>query len=267
MAVYSGDGSFPGSTSQVFTQVVTAPVNAWTNAAGGDRDTASNWSLGHVPTINESAVINLPGSCTVTHSSNVSDFACSLTSTDALIFSAGSLNVDGTLQLNNSFTLGDISILSVGGSEYIGYSGIGAFTQTGGQNTCANLYLGYSAGDVGSYSLSGTGSLSVSGNEYIGNGGSGSFIQTAGTNAVSTGLYVSNGSNGVGTYNLAGSGSLSVGAAGELVGYNGIGSFLQSGGSNTDKGGLFVGGNPLPREAAATHFTASVDIRRASRSP
>ena len=44
--------------------------NYWTNASGGDWDTATNWSLGHVPTATENAVITLAGTYTVTHLQN-----------------------------------------------------------------------------------------------------------------------------------------------------------------------------------------------------
>ena len=42
--------------------------------------------------------------------------------------------------------------------EYVGYSGTGLFTQSGGNNTIyGGLYIGYNSGGSGTYSLSGTG--------------------------------------------------------------------------------------------------------------
>src|SRR5208337_927601 len=78
-----------------------------------------------------------------------------------------------------SYTLSDSgsgSLLSVAGNEYIGYSGTGTFTQTGGSNTVgSNLFVG-TQGGTGSYSLSG-GTHTVSGDLYLGNnaGASGSY--------------------------------------------------------------------------------------------
>ena len=51
--------------------------------------------------------------------------------------------------------------LSVSGSAFVGYSGTGSFTQSGGTNTISDyLYLGYNSGSSGTYSLSGSGQLS-----------------------------------------------------------------------------------------------------------
>ena len=71
--------------------------------------------------------------------------------------------------------------------EYVGYSGTGTFTQSGGTNSISNyLYLGYNAGGSGTYSLSGSGQLSAAG-EYVGYtaGATASFQQTGGTNTTS----------------------------------------------------------------------------------
>ena len=83
--------------------------------------------------------------------------------------------------------------------EFVGYSGTGTFTQSGGANAVANaLYLGYNAGSSGTYNLSGSGLLSAV-YEYVGCSGTGNFIQSGGTNSVtyliigSDGLYQLNG--------------------------------------------------------------------------
>jgi RHS repeat-associated protein len=215
-------------------------ANVWISSTGGDWDTASNWSLGHVPTAAENAVINLPGTYTVMHSVNDADSVNSLISSESITFSGGSLTVATILQVNNAFTLSGSAVLAVGGNEYIGDTGTGTFTQTGGQNTCAGLYLGYSAGDSGFYSLSGTGNLTVGGSEFVGNSGSGTFNQSGGTNTISSSnsLYLGNNSGSIGIYSLSGTGSLSVGGY-EQIGYSGAGTFTQNGGSN------FIGGVAL----------------------
>lgn len=60
--------------------------------------------------------------------------------------------------------------------EYVGYSGSGAFTQSGGVNGVNYLVLGYNSGSNGTYNLSDTGTLSANGSsEYIGWAGTGTL--------------------------------------------------------------------------------------------
>ncbi|MCX5805884.1 MAG: hypothetical protein NT010_07440 [Proteobacteria bacterium] len=115
--------------------------------------------------------------------------------------------------------------------QYIGNSGTGTFSQSGGTNTVSNaLYLGYSTGSSGTYTLSGAGQLSAP-IEIIGHSGVGTFNQTGGTNTVSYALYLGTLSGGNGTYNLSGTGQLS--ASNQYIGYSSTGTFNQSGGTNT----------------------------------
>ena len=60
----------------------------------------------------------------------------------------------------------------------MGRDGTGTFTQSGGTNA-TNLYLGYNAGDRGTYVLSGTSQLS-SFNQYVGYSGTGTLTQSGG---------------------------------------------------------------------------------------
>ena len=91
--------------------------------------------------------------------------------------------------------------------EYVGYSGTGSFTQSGGSNAGANssnplsLTLGNNSGSVGTYALSSTGQLTATA-ETIGYNGTGTFTQSGGTNTTSLSLGVLAGSSG--TYNLRG---------------------------------------------------------------
>ena len=65
--------------------------------------------------------------------------------------------------------------------EYVGYSGTGTFTQSGGTNAIANaLYLGYNAGSSGTYNLSGSGLLSAATNTSAAPARA-TFMQTGGT--------------------------------------------------------------------------------------
>jgi outer membrane autotransporter protein len=154
---------------------------------------------------------------------------------------ADSLYLGNIPGASGSYTLSDPgsgSLLWVAGTEYLGFSGSGTFTQTGGSNTVgSNLFVG-TQGGTGFYSLGG-GSLSVAGGEYIGDGGgSGSFTQSGGTHTVTNGLwlgsdYFGTGTGGTGSYNLSG-GSLQV-TGPEYIGdsNSGSGSFTQSGGTHT----------------------------------
>ncbi len=139
---------------------------------------------------------------------------------------------------SGSYTLsGSGSLLTGLEYEYVGYSGIGAFVQTAGtNNTTTNifgnsdpLYIAYSQGSSGSYSLSGSAALLAT-VEYVGYSGSGSFVQTGGmNNVVNAGsLYIGYGQRS--SYSLSGSGMLSAGD--EYVGYYGSGAFVQTGGTN-----------------------------------
>ncbi len=131
--------------------------------------------------------------------------------------------------------------------EYVGYSGTGSFTQTGGGNGLYGgcvLYLGYNAGGVGTYNLSGTGASNTY-SEYIGYSGTGSFTQSGGGNGIgvgSYGTYLGYNPGSSGTYNLSGNSSFSGGT--ESVGYSGAGSFTQSGGTNLVNSALYIGYNP-----------------------
>ncbi|HTW95339.1 MAG TPA: calcium-binding protein [Tepidisphaeraceae bacterium] len=79
-------------------------VNSWKNAVSGDWDTASNWSLGHVPLATEDVQITVPGTYTVTHSTG-DDSCASITSDAPLVISGGALDVSGDVQVNNTFTI------------------------------------------------------------------------------------------------------------------------------------------------------------------
>jgi hypothetical protein len=138
--------------------------------------------------------------------------------------SSGTYNLSGgSLSTGNSAT------------EYVGYSGSGSFTQTGGTNNASGGFdVGVNSGSSGTYQLQG-GSLTTQG-EYIGHSGSGAFAQTGGTNNLGNGqLYLGVNSGSSGTYTLGGgSGSPVLAAGTEYVGYyDAGGSFTQSGGTNT----------------------------------
>ena len=164
---------------------------------------------------------------------------------------SGGLTLSGTGTINlgsGNLTSNDSTSGISGGSlyvvnQYVGNGGMGTFTQSGGNSTISNLlYLGFNAGDSGTYNLSGSGHVSANG-EYVGLSGSGTFTQPGGINSANNGyLYLGYNAGSRGTYSLSGSGQVS--AYGEYVGYSGMGTFTQSGGTNSaNYGYLYLGYN------------------------
>ena len=101
---------------------------------------------------------------------------------------------------------------------YVGASGSGSFSQSGGTCNVTTLYVGYAWSSSGGYSLSGTGQLSGKA-EYVGYFGTGAFTQSGGTNSSELLLGYLPGSNG--SYNLRGTGTFSATASIEYAGYSG----------------------------------------------
>jgi fibronectin-binding autotransporter adhesin len=128
------------------------------------------------------------------------------------------------------------------GLEYVGYSGTGTFTQSGGTNTVNTLKIAGLVGASGTYSLTGA-SLLTAGNVYLGFGGAGVFAQSGGTATITTDMNVSEGTASTGAYSLSGGGLLAVGSY-LAVGYNGTGSFTLSNATNS-VGGLNLGSNGI----------------------
>ena len=140
---------------------------------------------------------------------------------------------------SGTYTLsaGGISFYQISG-EYVGYSGAGAFFQTGGTQSFnfSDLILGVNSTGNGTYTLSG-GVLNMApyNNDVIGEAGSGTFNQTGGSHTLSqfNKLIIGDASGGVGVYNLS-AGLLSVTNSGEFFGFNGgSGIFNQTGGTHT----------------------------------
>src|SRR6516162_9535841 len=81
----------------------------WINLAGGGWDTAGNWrddqGINRLPGPNDDAVINVAGNVTITHSQNVTDTIKSLTASDPLTLSGGTLNVTGSFSDSSPLNL------------------------------------------------------------------------------------------------------------------------------------------------------------------
>ena len=117
-------------------------------------------------------------------------------------------------------------LLAATNCECVGYAARGGFVQSGGTNDSGSrLYLGYSAGVAGSYSLGGSGLLAATSFEFIGTSGSGNFTQSGGVNDAGK-LYLGYARGGSGTYALNG-GTL---ACTEVGGGHGAGTLDLNGG-------------------------------------
>ena len=175
---------------------------------------ASNWG-GNLPGPADEVYVINGGTAAITLAGAVCN--------DLFLGDPNSTN-SGTVQISGSGSL------SATNNEYLGNTGTGTFTQSGGTNSIGSyLYLGSnspSSAGIGSYFLSGSGALAAD-QEFVGNYGSGTFSQSGGTNTVNS-LYVASS----GSYALSGSGVLAA-AYGETVGNSGFGTFNQSGGTNT----------------------------------
>ena len=136
------------------------------------------------------------------------------------------------------------------GQEYIGYSGTGSFSQTGGTDTAGYLYLGLNAGSIGAYHLSGGQVNTLS--ESVGGVGAGSFVQSAGSNSVSQSR-----SENAGNYQLGGGtlqinggltneGVLSGGTAAATLSVNGVLDLTAGSLENLNDVSLSMGANSLP---------------------
>ncbi len=128
--------------------------------------------------------------------------------------------------------MGNGASLTVG-YDYLGFSGTGSFTQTGGAVylppevvVAPVLVLGDGPGSTGIYNLS-AGSF-TSWFTMVGGSGTGIFTQTGGVSSDSLSLGENPGSDG--TYNLIAGSNQTLDI---FVGLGGTGSFIQTGGTNT----------------------------------
>ncbi len=189
------------------------------NASSGNWSTPAYWG-GTEPTSADTAYINNGGTATITQSGEVCKY----------ILLGYTPSDSGTVQMDS----GDLSEAYA----YIGYTGIGTFTQSAGNNTVANiLYLGNNSGSYGSYNLNGGWVNSSS--TVIGGYGTGTFTQNTGTHTISTILILGLLAGSNATYNLN-DGQLN--ALNTVVGSSGTGYFIHSLGNHTLTDSLFIGG-------------------------
>lgn len=152
---------------------------------------------------------------------------------------SGSLVLAGGLKTSGgtgSYNLSGTGSLTAG-TVFVGETGNGNFTQTGGDLHATQLALGGASG-TGSYDLGGTGTLSAKITNIGVNGGVGTFAQSGGSHTTGF-LNLGNGAGSSGSYALSGSGDLSVLV--ETIGVDGAGGFTQNGGTHRVSKNLALG--------------------------
>ncbi len=164
----------------------------------------------------------------------------------AVDLGSGILTVGSNQSSDGSYHLSGNGTLSAY-REYIGNSGAGSFTQSGGSNTVIDsmlLGLDVNSTGYGSYTMTGgtlqasDGAMSI----YVGYASSGEFTQSGGQVDLGGGdLVVGEEPASDGSYQLSGTGILS--AYREYIGNSGTGNFTQSGGTNLVTQSMYVGAN------------------------
>jgi hypothetical protein len=190
----------------------------WTNAAGGDWDTASNWSTGATPGSADDVIIDVPSGVTVTHSQNIADTVQSLVSQANLAVSFGSLTVTSDTTDAADLTLS------------------GGTLASGGTWTVSGM-LNWTAGTIsGAGRLRAAGGLNIAGSTpKILDGGTldnaRSALWTGGTLLASNGAAINNLTGA--TFELQGDLNLTNLAIGDDPSFTNTGTFLKSSGSGT----------------------------------
>jgi autotransporter-associated beta strand protein len=216
--------------------VTTSGATHWTLSLGSASSITDNGGGFSLTMSGTGGSLVLGGSNTYTGGTTVSGGTLVVASAYALpaasrltISAAGTVNLGVNALVTNDPNSGMTGGALLAASQYVGYSGTGTFTQSGGANSLSNgLYVGYNAADSGTYKLGG-GLLSPTA-LFVGLLGAGTLAQTGGTDSVAEFITVGNSPGSTGTYTLNG-GLLS--AQYETLAYAGTGIFSQSGGTNS----------------------------------
>ena len=245
--------------------IATAQDNSWTGSTSADWNTATNWSLGNVPTAQNAIVDSAPA--------NIATISADISATpnDIVVRGGGRLDhVAGTagtgggswMFIGQNDTAGTYNLADTNsaGSGITGFAqGTGSLNATGnllvgafGDNrtgtvrvntigtlaVSGELFVGDSTNSVGSFDLE-SGTVTVNNKTLIGNNnGVGVVVQAGGTFTMSSELYIGNENAGAsGTYTLSGTGALNV--ANEVV----VGRESGTGTLNVDGGTITTSGN------------------------
>ena len=147
--------------------------------------------------VSNSVYVGYSGSGTFTQSDGTVTFGGNSNGGLCLGFNSGS---SGTCNLSGGQLIGG----PYSNFEYVGYSGTGSFTQTGGNNTTnlGYLYLGFNSGSSGTYSLAGRDAVIVRVRRLLGHGKLYAVRRDHHCNR--SGAYLGYNTGSSGSYSLAG---------------------------------------------------------------
>ena len=143
--------------------VATSGANPWTltfGSASSITDNGGGFSLtmsGTGGTLVLGGTNTYSGGTTVSGGTLVGASAYALPAASRLtIAAAGTVNLGRNTLVTNDPNSGMTGGALLAASHYVGYSGTGTFTQSGGINSLSSgLYVGYNAADIGTYKLGG----------------------------------------------------------------------------------------------------------------
>ena len=142
---------------------VSPGTDNWISTSSGNWNVASNWSTGLVPTANSIVVINVPGATPTVTISSGTQSVLSLTATDPLSITGGSLTVGGDSAISGGLTMTGGSLTASGSGISLTVTGT---TTISGANLFAQGGATLSLPDLTSYSepnFAGNGTFQASG--------------------------------------------------------------------------------------------------------
>jgi hypothetical protein len=222
----SAASALPAIAARAGNDTYIGPGGTWSDPAG--------WSLGRAPLPGDVVHLQGPAAAGAANATTVT-----LDTTPAGTLS--SLTID-TAVTGASITLSQSDFSLTAGSETIGNTGTGIYSQSGGSHAVTNeLDIASGIGGRGTYNMTG-GILTVPFMLGVGfnDGAVGTVNHSGGTISTFDLNVADNSATSVGNYNLSASGLLSV-QDDVYVGASGSGTFTQTGGANQVEGSIFIG--------------------------
>lgn len=177
----------------------------------------------------------------IVHVTPVGTSSTTLIINTGITANAATLDVDSTTGTPAQISMSG-GTLTLGSYYYVGISGSGVATQTGGTLTVPDLFLAPYAGSSGSFTFSGASSAMNLSRLYVGTRGSGSFIMGSGAITVSSQLIVGYFDTVASATVVQNGGTLNTPST--FIGVDGRGSFEQASGTHTVAGTLYLGYGP-----------------------
>jgi RHS repeat-associated protein len=232
-------------TIEQLEEIVLLSTVTWINLSGGDWDTPSNWQdqtgMNRLPGPGDDAVINVAGGVAITHAQSVTDTVRSLTASDPLTLSFGTLVITGSLSSSAAFQIagGTLSQATVA-------SGTTISTVSGAGGTLNQVTLAGTLDAVGGFSVTSGITMQAGSLIQIGNATQSAELDVSGDQTISgTGEIRFTGNGGqIRTF-----GNVVLGAGITVHGSSGLlycitGSLTNQGTIESDSGGgMSVSGN------------------------